>query len=117
MCIRDRVGDLHIGALNVHGRAPLSLSCRAGVSARTVLWQHWQPLFKVWQELCSAIDEKYDMERLWNTGDVYKRQELYQSRRGFVHNLQAQAHKHENDGKQCFPAKQFGIPWSIVRKL
>ena len=27
-----------------------------------------QPLFKVWQELRSAIDEKYDMERLWNTG-------------------------------------------------
>ena len=22
-----------------------------------------QPLFEVWQELCSAIDEKYDMER------------------------------------------------------
>ena len=34
------VGDLHIGALDVHGRAPLSLSCRAGVPARTVLWQH-----------------------------------------------------------------------------
>lgn len=34
-----------------------------------------QPLFAVWQELCSAIDEKYDMERLWNTGGknwVYK---------------------------------------------
>ena len=27
-----------------------------------------QPLFEVWQELCSAVDEKYDMERLWNTG-------------------------------------------------
>ena len=27
-----------------------------------------QPLFEVWQELCSAIDEKYEMERLWNTG-------------------------------------------------
>ena len=27
-----------------------------------------QPLFEVWQELCSAIDKKYDMERLWNTG-------------------------------------------------
>ncbi|MFQ7291920.1 MAG: DUF3788 domain-containing protein [Monoglobales bacterium] len=27
-----------------------------------------QPLYKVWQELCSAIDEKYDMEKLWNTG-------------------------------------------------
>lgn len=27
-----------------------------------------QPLYKVWQELCSVIDEKYDMERLWNTG-------------------------------------------------
>lgn len=27
-----------------------------------------QSLFVVWKELCSAIDEKYDMERLWNTG-------------------------------------------------
>ena len=27
-----------------------------------------QPLFEVWQELCSVIDEKYEMERLWNTG-------------------------------------------------
>ena len=27
-----------------------------------------QFLFEVWQALCSAIDEKYDMERLWNTG-------------------------------------------------
>ncbi len=25
-------------------------------------------LYEVWQALCSAIDEKYDMERLWNTG-------------------------------------------------
>ena len=25
-------------------------------------------LFEVCQELCSAIDEKYQMERLWNTG-------------------------------------------------
>ena len=25
-------------------------------------------LFEVWQELCWAIDEKYEMERLWNTG-------------------------------------------------
>ena len=27
-----------------------------------------QSLFEIWQELCAAIDEKYDMERLWNTG-------------------------------------------------
>ena len=27
-----------------------------------------QHLFEVWQELCSLINEKYDMERLWNTG-------------------------------------------------
>lgn len=27
-----------------------------------------QSLYEVWQGLCSAIDEKYDMERLWNTG-------------------------------------------------
>lgn len=27
-----------------------------------------QPLFAVWQALCSAIEEKYDMQQLWNTG-------------------------------------------------
>lgn len=27
-----------------------------------------QSLFEVWQQLCSTIDEKYEMERLWNTG-------------------------------------------------
>lgn len=27
-----------------------------------------QSLFKIWQKLCSTIDEKYEMERLWNTG-------------------------------------------------
>ena len=27
-----------------------------------------QSLFEVWQELCSVIDEKYEMERLWNSG-------------------------------------------------
>lgn len=27
-----------------------------------------KPLFEVWQNLCVAIDEKYEMERLWNQG-------------------------------------------------
>lgn len=27
-----------------------------------------QPLYDIWQELCAMIDEKYDMERLWNNG-------------------------------------------------
>ena len=27
-----------------------------------------QSLFEIWQSLCSAIDEQYEMERLWNTG-------------------------------------------------
>ena len=27
-----------------------------------------RPLYEVWQGLCSAIDEKYDMEQLWNSG-------------------------------------------------
>lgn len=27
-----------------------------------------QSMYGVWQALCLAIDEKYDMERLWNTG-------------------------------------------------
>ena len=26
------------------------------------------PLYDVWQALCSSIDEKYDMERIWNAG-------------------------------------------------
>lgn len=25
-----------------------------------------QSLFEVWQELCSAINDKYEMERVWN---------------------------------------------------
>ena len=40
-----------------------------------------QSLFEVWQELCSVIDGKYDMERLWNTGGknwIYE----YKYRRG-----------------------------------
>lgn len=27
-----------------------------------------QNLYNVWQELCSTIDKKYDVERLWNHG-------------------------------------------------
>ena len=26
------------------------------------------PLYEVWNRLCVLIDEKYDMERLWNNG-------------------------------------------------
>lgn len=40
-----------------------------------------ESLYEVWQALCSAIDEKYDMEQLWNTGGknwVYE----YKYRRG-----------------------------------
>ena len=28
-----------------------------------------QPLFEIWQALCAAIDEKYEMEHLWSAGD------------------------------------------------
>ncbi len=27
-----------------------------------------KPLYSVWQELCAMIDEKYDMDHLWNKG-------------------------------------------------
>lgn len=27
-----------------------------------------QSLFEIWQRLCLAIDEKYEIERIWNTG-------------------------------------------------
>lgn len=27
-----------------------------------------QPLYDVWKELCSAIEEKYEMDCLWNNG-------------------------------------------------
>jgi hypothetical protein len=26
------------------------------------------PLYDVWQKLCAAIEEKYDMDRIWNSG-------------------------------------------------
>ena len=38
-------------------------------------------LFEVWQESCSTIDEKYEMDRIWNTGGknwIYE----YKYRRG-----------------------------------
>lgn len=37
-----------------------------------------QPLFEVWQKLCAAIEEAYDMERVWNAGGKYE----YKYRRG-----------------------------------
>lgn len=40
-----------------------------------------RPLYNVWKELCAMIEEKYDMERLWNNGGkawVYE----YKYRRG-----------------------------------
>lgn len=27
-----------------------------------------EPLYEIWGKLCALIDEKYDMERMWNTG-------------------------------------------------
>ena len=27
-----------------------------------------QSLYDVWQKLCAAIDEKYDTDRIWNSG-------------------------------------------------
>ena len=40
-----------------------------------------QSLYEVWQELCSVIEEKYEMERLWNNG-VRKWKYEYKYRRG-----------------------------------
>ena len=40
-----------------------------------------QPLYEIWQALCSAIDEKYDIERVWNTGGKNLAYE-YKYRRG-----------------------------------
>lgn len=40
-----------------------------------------QSLFEVWKELCSAIDEEYEMEQLWNTGGKNWNYE-YKYRRG-----------------------------------
>ena len=38
-------------------------------------------LFEVWQKLCSAIDEKYEMEHIWNDGSKKWTYE-YKYRRG-----------------------------------
>jgi len=40
-----------------------------------------QSLYDVWQKLCAMIDEKYDMERLWNKGGKVWTYE-YKYRRG-----------------------------------
>lgn len=40
-----------------------------------------QPLYDVWQRLCAAIDEKYDMDRIWNSGGKVWTYE-YKYRRG-----------------------------------
>ena len=37
-------------------------------SQQTLIDLIGQSLFVVWQKLCSAIDKRYEMERLWNTG-------------------------------------------------
>ena len=59
-----------------------------------------QSLFEVWQALCSAIDEKYEMERLWNAGGKNWTYE-YKYRRG---------------GKTlcCLYAKSNGIGFLII---
>lgn len=38
-------------------------------------------LYEVWRKLCASLDEKYDMERLWNKGGKAWRYE-YKYRRG-----------------------------------
>lgn len=40
-----------------------------------------QPLYDVWNKLCASIDEKYDMDRLWNQGGKAWNYE-YKYRRG-----------------------------------
>ncbi len=40
-----------------------------------------QSLFDVWQDLCSAIDDKYEVERIWNAGGKNWKYE-YKYRRG-----------------------------------
>lgn len=40
-----------------------------------------QSLYDVWQKLCAAIDEKYDMDRIWNSGGKVWTYE-YKYRRG-----------------------------------
>ena len=40
-----------------------------------------EPLYAVWNQLCALIDEKYDMDRLWNHGGKAWKYE-YKYRRG-----------------------------------
>ena len=40
-----------------------------------------QPLFEVWHKLCSFVESRYDMERLWNSGGKAWNYE-YKYRRG-----------------------------------
>lgn len=39
------------------------------IPSRSIMMELLGPsLFEVWQQLCSAVEEKYDMEKIWNTG-------------------------------------------------
>lgn len=40
-----------------------------------------KPLYEVWEKLCALIDEKYDMDCLWNKGGKAWKYE-YKYRRG-----------------------------------
>ena len=46
----------------------LVILCDHIPSQSTMIELLGQSLFEVWQKLCLVIDEKYEMERLWNTG-------------------------------------------------
>ena len=37
-------------------------------SAEEMMTLVGQSLYDVWNKLCTLIDEKYEMERVWNTG-------------------------------------------------
>ena len=43
-----------------------------------------KPLYKVWNKLCALIDDKYDMDCVWNKGGKAWKYE-YKYRRGVKH--------------------------------
>ena len=59
-----------------------------------------QPLFEVWQALCAAIDERYEMDRVWNTGG---RDWTYE-------------YKYRRGGKTlcCLYAKSHCMGWMVI---
>lgn len=52
----------------VVGKIPPVYRIEEMVKEKRICWIKYLTLYDIWKKLCTLIDEKYEMERLWNKG-------------------------------------------------